>query len=137
MDGVELLCEWKKTSILDPKFLPFLLPLHKVIFWVWIVKMNFILFSKLRLLWIVFNVASRWIMLFKNGSLSIWGFEFWNWGFWLFDEYWWKFQFVMSSDVVYVLELIENGLHLFWDDLEAMRDNSIKFWNSTKFASND
>ena len=40
-----------------------------------------------------------------------------------------KFQFVMSSDVVYVLELIENGLHLFWDDLEAMRDNSTEMTN--------
>ena len=41
----------------------------------------------------------------KNGSLSILGFEFWNLGSWLFDEYWSKFPFVKSFDVVYVFEI--------------------------------
>ena len=38
-----------------------------------------------------------------------------------------KFLFVKSFVVVYVLELIENGLGLFWDDLEAMRGISTEF----------
>jgi len=47
-----------------------------------------------------------------------------------------KFLFVKSFVVVYVLELIENGLGLFWDDLEAMRGISTEFWNVAEFASN-
>ena len=38
-----------------------------------------------------------------------------------------KSLFVKSFDVVYILELIENGLDFFWNDLEAMRGNSIEF----------
>ena len=32
MDGVKLLCEWEKASILDLKSFSFLVPLHKVNF---------------------------------------------------------------------------------------------------------
>ena len=53
-------------------------------------------------------------MLFNNGSLSIWGFEFeigvldylMN-----IDE---KFIFVKKFDVIDVFELIEKDLGLFW-----------------------
>ena len=38
-----------------------------------------------------------------------------------------KFLFVKSFDVVYVLELIEKGLGLFWDDLKAREENLHNF----------
>jgi len=74
-------------------------------------------------------------MLFNNGSLSIWGFEFeigvldylMN-----IDE---KFIFVKKFDVIDVFELIEKDLGLFWDYLEVMRDNYTKILNSVEFVS--
>ena len=69
-------------------------------------------------------------MLLKNKSLNIWGFDY-------LININGKLLFVKSFYIVYVLKLIENGLSLFWDDLEAMRDNSIEFQNYVQFASND
>ena len=46
-----------------------------------------------------------------------------------------KFLFVKIFYVVYVFELIGKSLGLFKEDLEAMRRNSIEFWNSAEIAS--
>jgi len=121
------LSSWTQSSFFF-LFLP-----HKVIFWVCIDKKNFIHFSMLRLLWIVFNVAWKWIM-FKNRSLGFWGFEFWYWGFWLVNE---KFLFVKSFDVVYVLKLIENGLGLCLGWFGGHKRQFTEFQNSIEFAFND
>ena len=50
----------------------FLLPLHKVIFWVWIGKGSFILFFILRLLWIGFNVVGNKSCCLK---MKVWAFK--------------------------------------------------------------
>ena len=82
-------------------------------------------------------------MLLENESYClkmVWAYgvlSFRNWGFdylMNIDE---EFLFVKSFDIVYILELIENGLCLFWDGLKGVECNSTKFWNSTNFVSND
>ena len=64
--------ELNKASFLDPKFLPFLFPLHKVIFWVWIGKGSFTLFLCLGCCGLV-------LMLLENESRclkrKVWVFE--------------------------------------------------------------
>jgi len=69
--------------------------------------MEALTFSMFRLLWIGLNVAWEWIMLFKNGSLSIWDFEFEIGVLDYLTNIDQKFLFVKSFDVIYVLELIK------------------------------
>lgn len=73
-------------------------------------------------------------------KMEVWAFEVLSFEIEIFDyltnidE---KFLFAKSFDVVYVLELIENGLGLFWDDLGSHDRQFYRIWNFTEFTTND
>ena len=77
----------------------------------------------LRLLWIVFKVAEKWIMLLK---MEVWEHLRLSFKFGLLFIWWIlvKSSYLWSVLMLFMyLELMRNSLSLFWDDLEALRGN--------------